>query len=413
MPTDVTQARHWQLASKSRALLEGALRSASLWMPATLPAVPESQRPQTCNTPLWHRHVVGQELFRDALDRELTRAERFDQPFVLLLVELDKVARNFSVASDVTQQSSSVWTHAIEVLAQAVGETAVLGWFEGQTVLCAIVPEMICGSDLESVVRRELARRLGAKTVARFWIRSHVYSLCSTRPERWRAVQHFLVQQRSLRQRQPADYAIKRSLDFVGSLTLLLILCPVFLVIAALLKLTSPGPILFRQRRVGQMAKPFTMLKFRTMRVNADHALHHEFVTKFIRSSAQLHPAGRKALFKLTNDPRVTPLGRILRKTSLDELPQLWNVLRGEMSLVGPRPPLAYELEQYGPWHWRRVLDAKPGMTGLWQVMGRSRTTFDEMVRLDLRYVRTCSLWTDIQILLATPRAVVSGKGAR
>ena len=170
--------------------------------------------------------------------------------------------------------------------------------------------------------------------------------------------------------------------------------------------------MLFRQARVGQMAKPFTMLKFRTMRVNADHALHHEFVTKFIRSSAQLHPAGRKALFKLTNDPRVTPLGRILRKTSLDELPQLWNVLRGDMSLVGPRPPLAYEVEQYRPWHWRRVLDAKPGLTGLWQVSGRSRTTFDEMVRLDLRYVRTCSLWTDIKILLATPRAVISGKGA-
>ena len=179
------------------------------------------------------------------------------------------------------------------------------------------------------------------------------------------------------------------------------------------MKLTSPGPILFRQARVGQMAKPFTMLKFRSMRVNADPRLHHEFVTTFIKSSAQLHPAGSKALFKLTNDPRVTPLGRILRKSSLDELPQLWNVLRGDMSLVGPRPPLAYEVEQYQPWHRRRVMDAKPGITGLWQVGGRSQTTFDEMVRLDLRYARTRSLWTDIRILLATPRAVISGKGAR
>ena len=112
------------------------------------------------------------------------------------------------------------------------------------------------------------------------------------------------------------------------------------------------------------------------------------------------------------NDPRVTPIGSFLRKTSLDELPQLWNVLCGEMSLVGPRPPLSYEVQQYKPWHYRRVIEAKPGITGLWQVTGRSRTTFDDMVRLDLRYARTHSVWTDVKILLATPRAVFSGKGA-
>ena len=411
MHTDGTQVREWQFASMSRALLAGALRAGSPRMLAPIALAPEPQRIRARNKHRWHHHVVAQKLFRDALNRELTRAERFDQPFVLLLVEVDNVARNLKAAGDAAQPSS-VWMNAIEALTIAVGETAVLGWFEGRTVLGAIVPEMICGSALETVLCRELARRLDAETAARFSIRSHVYSPHSPRPQTWRAVQHFLVLQRSLYQRRPAHYRIKRSLDVAGSLTLLLILSPVFLLIAALLKLTSPGPILFRQTRVGQMAKPFTMLKFRTMRVNADHALHHEFVTKFIKSSAQLHPASRKALFKLTNDPRVTPLGHILRKTSLDELPQLWNVFRGEMSLVGPRPPLAYELEQYGPWHWRRVLDAKPGMTGLWQVSGRSSTTFDEMVRLDLTYVRTCSLWTDIKILIATPRAVISGKGA-
>jgi len=117
-------------------------------------------------------------------------------------------------------------------------------------------------------------------------------------------------------------------------------------------------------------------------------------------------------VFKIVNDPRVTRVGRLLRKTSLDELPQLLNVLRGDMSLVGPRPPMPYEVAQYKAWHYRRVVDAKPGMTGLWQVTGRSRTTFDEMVRLDLRYARKCSTWEDIRILLATPRAVISGKGA-
>jgi lipopolysaccharide/colanic/teichoic acid biosynthesis glycosyltransferase len=154
------------------------------------------------------------------------------------------------------------------------------------------------------------------------------------------------------------------------------------------------------------------MFKFRTMHVDADRGLHHEFVTNFIKGGCQPPEPGENQVFKITNDPRVTPIGRILRRTSLDELPQFWNVLRGDMSLVGPRPPLAYELEQYRSWHWRRVLEAKPGITGLWQVMGRSRTTFDDMVRLDLRYVRTCSPWTDVKILLATPKAVFSGKGA-
>ena len=132
----------------------------------------------------------------------------------------------------------------------------------------------------------------------------------------------------------------------------------------------------------------------------------------FIQSSGQSQESPANTTFKLAHDPRITPIGHLLRKTSLDELPQFWNVLSGDMSLVGPRPPLAYEVEQYKPWHCRRVLEAKPGITGLWQVTGRSRTTFDEMVRLDLRYAKSYSLWTDIKILLATPRAVISGKGA-
>jgi lipopolysaccharide/colanic/teichoic acid biosynthesis glycosyltransferase len=158
------------------------------------------------------------------------------------------------------------------------------------------------------------------------------------------------------------------------------------------------------------MMKPFTMFKFRTMHVDADHKLHQEYVTRFITSNADA--GGPEKVFKITNDPRVTAVGHILRKTSLDELPQLWNVLRGDMSLVGPRPPLGYELEQYKRWHYRRILEAKPGITGLWQVRGRSRTTFDQMVRLDLQYAKTCSVWNDMKILLATPAAVISGKGA-
>jgi lipopolysaccharide/colanic/teichoic acid biosynthesis glycosyltransferase len=147
--------------------------------------------------------------------------------------------------------------------------------------------------------------------------------------------------------------------------------------------------------------------------VHADPALHQSYVRAFIRTGATAAQGSTDAPFKIPDDPRVTPIGRLLRQTSLDELPQLWNVLRGDMSLVGPRPPLPYEVEQYQPWHYRRVLEAAPGITGLWQVTGRSRTTFDEMVRLDLRYARRSSLWYDLRILLATPRAVLSGRGAR
>jgi exopolysaccharide biosynthesis polyprenyl glycosylphosphotransferase len=206
--------------------------------------------------------------------------------------------------------------------------------------------------------------------------------------------------------------AAKRTLDIAGSTAFLVAFGPVFLCVAAAVKLTSKGPVFFQQERIGEEGKPFTMFKFRTMQVNADPRIHQEYVEKFIQAN-QAATAGNGAVFKLVNDPRVTSVGDFLRRSSLDELPQFWNVLRGDMSLVGPRPPLPYEVARYKQWHRRRVLEAKPGITGLWQVTGRSRTTFDEMVRLDLRYARNYSVWTDLNILLATPKAVLSGKGAR
>jgi lipopolysaccharide/colanic/teichoic acid biosynthesis glycosyltransferase len=216
----------------------------------------------------------------------------------------------------------------------------------------------------------------------------------------------------SPQEKRTAFHVLKRGMDLFGSLTLLITLFPLLLIIAALIKVSSAGPVLVRQVRIGQMLKPFTMYKFRTMHANADHGIHQDYVIWFINSSDKNKDQDKNPIFKLSSDTRITPIGRFLRKTSLDELPQLWNVLLGNMSLVGPRPPLWYELQQYKPWHRYRVLEAKPGMTGLWQVIGRSRTTFDEMVRLDLRYAKTMSLWADIKILLATPAAVINGKGA-
>ena len=144
--------------------------------------------------------------------------------------------------------------------------------------------------------------------------------------------------------------------------------------------------------------------------MNNDPGLHREYTTQLIEGAT--HAQQSNGMYKLESDPRVTRTGRFLRKSSLDELPQFFNVLRGDMSLVGPRPPLPYEFERYRPWHRRRVLDLKPGITGLWQVKGRSRTTFDQMVRMDLRYARTRSLWMDIKLILQTPAAMFSGIGA-
>ena len=357
------------------------------------------------------RHVLKEELFRTVLSRERKRADRSNQPLVLMLVDV-----NDGVGAD----SWSIGETAIEALAAATRETDVLGWFERRAVIGVILPETRVSDlantceGLDTRVRRQLAKRVDGETLGRFSIRLRVY------PEPRRAgeegvwqVDPLLYPKPRSRQEQRTIYdAIKRGLDVIGSLTLLLMLSPLLLLIVVLLKLTSRGPVIFRQVRIGQMMKPFKMFKFRTMYLDADPRLHHEFVSSFINASGRIHEPGPNGFFKLTDDPRVTPLGRILRKTSIDELPQLWNVLRGDMSLVGPRPALRYELEQYKPWHRRRVLEARPGITGLWQVAGRSRTTFDAMVRLDLRYARTRSLWTDLKILLATPAAVISGKGA-
>jgi lipopolysaccharide/colanic/teichoic acid biosynthesis glycosyltransferase len=211
----------------------------------------------------------------------------------------------------------------------------------------------------------------------------------------------------------------KRGLDIFVGVAALLFFAPLFVVIAIAIKLSSKGPVLFRQERFGRQFEPFTFYKFRSMYADSDQTVHKAYVSRLIAGRPETGngtgngtAAGEKTrIFKITGDPRVTPLGRLLRRSSLDELPQLWNVLRGEMSLVGPRPCIQYELEQYADWHTLR-LDVKPGMTGLWQVAARNRVGFDEMVKLDLAYVRQRSLWLDIKILLRTPLAVISGGGA-
>lgn len=194
---------------------------------------------------------------------------------------------------------------------------------------------------------------------------------------------------------------IKRALDLLVSALALIGLAPLLLLCALAVRLDSPGPVLFRQMRVGKNGNHFPVLKFRSMHINADPKLHEDYVKAFIVAPSTRQKPVDGTLNKLVADPRVTRVGRLLRKTSLDELPQFWNVLRGDMSIVGPRPPIPYELEHYSTEHMAR-LRTKPGITGLWQVSGRSRTTFEEMVALDLRYIAARSILLDLRIILMT-----------
>lgn len=221
-------------------------------------------------------------------------------------------------------------------------------------------------------------------------------------------------------------YRVKRVLDFVGAAILLTLLSPLMFLIGILIFIYSPGPIFFSQERVGSKRKSFgehsywkrinfRCYKFRTMKVNADSSTHKAYVKALIENDQEQMNAiqGEKTeIRKLVRDSRIIHPGWLLRKLSLDELPQLWNVLRGEMSLVGPRPAIPYEVEMYKSWHLKR-LEAQPGITGLQQITARCAADFDEQVHLDLKYIENQSFWLDVRIILKTPWAIISTKGAR
>jgi lipopolysaccharide/colanic/teichoic acid biosynthesis glycosyltransferase len=344
-------------------------------------------------------YLLDEDLFTAALAREFNRTDRFDEAFALLVVAPHADA------------GEAAWADLTEVLTRTRSDIDAIGWLKRQAAMGLIRPLVgvepgEAAVELAVAVQRELARIRERGTASGCSISLDIYSHGRHGGQAGPFARHAPAATQ-----EPGIDVSKRILDLAGSLALLLLFSPLFVLISALIKLTSRGPILFRQTRVGQHERLFTMLKFRTMHLNADEGLHQEYVTQFIRSGLSADSRAGN-VFKIVNDPRVTRLGHFLRRASLDELPQFWNVVRGDMSLVGPRPPLPYEVARYKPWHRRRLSAAKPGITGLWQVTGRSRTTFDEMVRLDLQYARNHSLWTDIRILLATPRAVVSGKGA-
>jgi exopolysaccharide biosynthesis polyprenyl glycosylphosphotransferase len=351
-------------------------------------------------------------LFRKVLSLERKRSERSRQRFVLMLVHTGGLMQ--------AKDGETVLGTITDALCQSTRETDLRGWYEQDAVVGAIctnigpgdVSEML--NALHSRLCSLLRSNLNLQQMNEIHISFHVFPedldvRNGGRPADIRLYPDLWPHDNAAKTSQVS----KRVIDVLGSLVAIVLLSPLFMVIALVVKLTSKGPILFKQERLGLYGRRFTFWKFRSMYVNNDAEIHREFVSRFISSKENEGRAGsQERVYKIQDDPRVTPVGRFLRKSSLDELPQFFNVLLGHMSLVGPRPPIPYEIEGYDIWHRRRFLEVKPGITGLWQVEGRSRTTFDEMVRLDLKYAKTWSPWLDIQILLRTPAAVVRGDGA-
>jgi len=361
--------------------------------------------------PTVDRKALDEETFRRVIAIERKRTERSKAPFVLMLLEID---------DQHASKASRALDAGMAVLLATSRDTDLVGWYESKHTIGVLFTGLVSGekstilTTILSRVSKTLRDELTFEQFNLVKISLHYY------PDDW-------DEQGPGRPSNPALYPdissrdkgkqpmliVKRMIDLVAGSILAIMCLPFCLIIAIAIKATSRGPILFRQMRVGQHGKQFTFLKFRSMYVDNDYSVHREFVTKLINKQAAVSdPQSEGNVYKIIGDKRITPIGRILRKTSLDELPQFLNVLLGDMSLVGPRPPIPYELAAYQTWHRRRLLEVKPGITGLWQVTGRSTVDFDAMVRLDLRYATSWNPWLDVKILLRTPLAVIRGSGA-
>ena len=355
--------------------------------------------------------------FCEMLSLERKRSERSRKPFLMMFADLQNFEEGF--------ERHVIAKKLGDTLSLVTRDTDIKGWYKYGNMVAVIFSEItIHEKNLKSAQKLitdkcHSALRIGLDVgeFERVILTWHIF------PGRFDKIfnedsTHTKVYPDILARiaRKRSALFVKRMIDFFGSFLALAFFSPLFLVIAALIKFTSKGPVFFKQERVGLFGKRFVFLKFRSMYTDNDSTIHKEFVKNLIHGEQNQakckESANQEGTYKITRDPRVTQVGRFIRKTSLDELPQFLNVLIGDMSLVGPRPPIPYECAEYDIWHRGRVLEMKPGITGLWQVKGRSATTFDEMVRMDIKYVQEWSLWLDLKILLQTPWVVFTGKGA-
>jgi lipopolysaccharide/colanic/teichoic acid biosynthesis glycosyltransferase len=348
--------------------------------------------------------------FVERLMLERQRTERSKKSFLMMLLDIDKYTE--SGKKEIKRKLGSI-------LFSSTRETDLKGWYKNNSVIGVLFTEIgdIERETFRNKILKTLCEELNLEDAKNIKISFHFFPE-NPDEQNGNPPDHELFYPDPTRRNKSKKsfFFMKRMIDVLGSVAFLVLFSPFFIVIPILIKLSSSGPIIYRQERVGLNGKKFLFLKFRSMYSNNDSSIHQEFVKNLIRGQRGNVVLGmgseEKEVYKITNDKRVTPLGKYLRKLSLDEFPQIFNVLKGDMSLVGPRPPIPYELEGYEVWHRRRVLEVKPGISGLWQVKGRSRTTFDDMVRMDIQYTKEQSLWLDMKILMLTPWVVITAKGA-
>lgn len=372
---------------------------------------PNADDPLLESAPAVKRAPLDEATFRQMIAVERKRTERSKSPFLLMLLEADP--------NEGAKAESTTLASVMRVLLSSSRDTDLVGWYKDRAILGVIFTGLVV-NDRRSIldgfltkINNSLRDELTPAQFSQVRISFHFF------PDDWDHEKPGRPSNTALYPDLVSDdkgrrtvLGVKRVVDICGSLLMLLLCAPLFVVVAVAIKLSSKGPVFFKQRRVGRYGKTFTFLKFRSMCVDNDSTVHREFVTKLIANKKGSGNGAGSVPYKMKNDKRITPIGKLLRQTSIDELPQFLNVLKGDMSLVGPRPPIPYELAVYQTWHRQRLLGVKPGITGLWQVLGRSTVEFDEMVRLDLRYASTWTPWLDLKILLRTPLAVIKGTGA-
>lgn len=344
--------------------------------------------------------LLPRQYFLAQLHREKRRVDRSKAPLSLIIYRM-------------AQRSGAASTAALAAqLLASKRETDIAGWL-GDDVLAVICPDTAEEGGQRFIDKIEALSGDLHYSVECVTYPDHLFEGLAADPHAVHSPSPLLAAQ-AARDLSSDVYWLKRPLDILGAFLALVLFAPVMLAAALAIKLSSRGPVIFTQTRLGKSGVPFRFYKFRSMTVDSDDRIHRDHVKGLIGSEDTLQDRSDAsgAWFKIQGDPRVTWVGRFIRRTSIDELPQLFNVLRGDMSLVGPRPPLPYEAENYRSWHLRRVLDIRPGMTGLWQVDGRGRLSFDDMVRMDLSYVRGCSLRLDLRILAKTAPVVLSCEGA-
>jgi len=355
--------------------------------------------PQLEGAPSLQAKLLSKSCFVQQLRREKRRADRFKAPLSIVLFRF----------ANINSDEVRIWKF-VESLSDISRQTDILGYLD-EGAFGLLLPDTTKPGMHAFLKRTEKACPQCPMSIVTATYPDQLFDRISAAD----ADDCFPIFLDHSSESLRCGYILKRGLDIIGSIAGILLLSPLMLITALAIRLTSPGPAIFKQVRLGIRGTPFSFYKFRSMYWNTDDQIHRQYVSKLIQGDdrEEVNQGEKdKPLYKIRHDPRVTRIGRIIRKTSIDELPQLFNVLIGDMSLVGPRPPLPYEVEKYQPWHLRRTTEMKPGITGLWQVEGRSRTSFDDMVRLDLQYIQNWSLMLDVKILIKTVKVVLRSTGA-